>query len=148
MDSTLIGSLIGAGATIAGALISRGIVVQRVKDPSRRMGYLTGLILRGFSLFSISEARMYKIRQNRTVVDDLTGLILTANRIGIRSVSLRMTIPGEETKVTDRLKVGDVMNLTLKNTSHQLIIAKVVEREYMFGARSFCLVEIRKGHTG
>lgn len=86
MDSTIIGALIGAAATILAAFISRGFAQQRVEstEPSKPLDKLTATILHLFSIFSVKSAHVIRLRKGQVHVNDELGFVLTVEQAYLR----------------------------------------------------------------
>jgi hypothetical protein len=137
MDPTILGALIGFVGTIIAAFITRGFVVVRVSNPSRKIGAFTSTLLSFYSKFSITNARIYTIKEKSAIVDDITQLAVGNIYTSSTSIDLNITVPDHETYTYFGIKPGWSFHFKYDYDKYRLTVLSVKDYKY-------CTVEIRK----
>jgi hypothetical protein len=123
MDSTIIGALIGAAATILAAFISKDYAQRRVEStaPDRPLDKVTTTILQALSRLTVRSARIIRLKIRKVHVDQELGLVLVLSSVGSSWAHIdASTFDGHEFKL--EIHLGSVVNYDVSGIQYCLIL--------------------------
>ena len=123
MDSTIIGALIGAAATILAALISRDYAQRRVAatPPETPLDKPTTTILRILSALSVRSARVIRLKKEKVYVDQELELVFLLKGSWDQWADIQISTLDGET-FTLHFMLGSVIPRDMNATSYYLIL--------------------------
>jgi hypothetical protein len=108
MDSTLIGAILGAIATIVAALMSKSYADHKIKflKSSDEIQPLTRIIIRLLGFFRINGAALFLVKEKRTFIDDETGITITAHNFHSNGLDFEYQLPGQTNSKRVKVSIG------------------------------------------
>jgi phosphatidylserine synthase len=126
MDSTIIGALIGAAATILAAFIGRDYAQRRIDNskPSQPLDRTTATIISILSTLTIKSARVIRLKEDKVHVDQELGLVLVLRAAWIDNADINIsTFDGQN--FASRWDLGSVVPREINGTQYYLILTSV-----------------------
>jgi hypothetical protein len=123
VDSTIIGALIGAAATILAAFISKDYAQRRVTatPPETPLDKPTITILRVLSALTVRSARVIRLKEKKVYVDQELGLVFLLNNSWNSWADIDISaLDGQRFNL--RFELGSVLTHDSNGTQYYLIL--------------------------
>lgn len=116
VDSTIIGAIIGALATILGAFISKGYAERQVvtTQPTKPLNVPAASILHLLSKLSVNSAQVIRLKKNQVYISDSLDLVLTAEMLLSSLATVKLNVLGAQAQIITFHR-GDVLSTLLQN---------------------------------
>ena len=126
MDSTIIGAIIGAFATILAALISKDYAERRIDatEPTMPLDAPTKRIVRALSALTVQSVRIIRLKNKQVYVDDELGVVLLLETAWIETADIKITyFDGSTGQI--HFPLGTVLNFEARGSEYYMILTKV-----------------------
>jgi hypothetical protein len=140
MDTTMIGALIGAAATILGAFISRTYADKQISQTksSTEITPLVRTIIQVLNIFRVTGASVFVVKHDKTYIDAETGISIAVHNHSSVSNAIDITyhLPGQtKPQIVKNARLGWRVLVNYQNNLYTLTLMSMSGGVYVFESR-------------
>src|SRR5688572_6516321 len=128
--ATLVGALVGAIATIVAALMSKTYADKQISQSraSEEIKPLASGIIRFLSLFRVTGASIFVVKDSKTFIDAETGISMVIDNFDILEDTIDITyhLPGQiRSQTVEEARLGWRVLVNYQNSLHALTLISI-----------------------